>query len=189
MIYAERTSWSAAELAALPEDSYHYELVKGRLIQRTPATADHGETSASLEAALTLYAEAHGGHSYAAETGFNITLPGEVEETVLGPDAAYIGDDNVPVDRHGFVARAPDPAVEVASPSHFRPEMEGKVRLWLGRGCRLVRLVWPRYKSIEAWRPGDQTPHRTLRPGEDLDGEDVLPGFRYPVGKAFRERS
>lgn len=189
MIYAERTTWSAAELAALPEDGYHYELVKGRLIQMAPTTADHGETSASLETALTLYAEVHGGHSYAAETGFNLTLADEIEETILGPDAAYIADEIVPTDRHGFVGRAPDLAVEVASPTQFRPEMEGKVRLWLARGCRLVWLMWPTYKTVEVWRPGDHALHRTLRPGENLDGEDVLPGFHYPIAKAFRVRA
>ncbi len=186
MVYAARASWSAADLAALPEDGYHYELVKGRLIQMSPTTAGHGELSASLEAAITLYADAHGGHSYAAETGFNITLPGESEETVLAPDAAYIGDERVPIDMHGYVARAPDLVVEVASPSQFRPEMEGKVHLWLARGCRLVWLVWPRYRTIEVWHPQDRLPARTLRPGDDLDGEDVLPGFVYPVARAFR---
>src|SRR5579885_2696183 len=98
MVYAERTSWSAAELAALP-DSCHYELVKGRLIQMAPTTADHGETSLVLGAALRAYADTHGGHAYAAETGFNLTYPGEEEETILGPDAAYIRDDAVPTDR------------------------------------------------------------------------------------------
>ena len=105
MVYTERTTWSAAELAALPEDGYHYELVKGRLIQMAPTTADHGETSGDLGTELGLYARSHGGHYYAAETGFNLTRPGEADETVLGPDAAYIGDEIVPRDAHGFVAR------------------------------------------------------------------------------------
>ena len=187
MVYTERTTWSAAELAALPEDGYHYELVKGRLIQMAPTTADHGETSGDLGTELGLYARTHGGHYYAAETGFNLTLPGEAEDTVLGPDAAYIRDEIAPRDAHGFVARAPDLAVEVASPTQFRPELEGKVHVWVARGCRLVWLVWPRYKTIEVWRPGDTVPHQTLHPGDDLDGADVLPGFRYPVARAFKQ--
>jgi Uma2 family endonuclease len=185
MVYAERTTWSAAELAALPDDGYHYELVKGRLIQMPPAAADHGETSGDLGTELGLYARTHGGHSYAAETGFNLTLPGEAEETILSPDAAYIRDEVVPKDRHGFVGRAPDLAVEIASPSQFRAEMEGKVHLWLARGCRLVWLVWPRYKTIEVWHPGDTVPRQTLRPGDELDGGEILPDLHYPVARAF----
>jgi len=186
MIYTERATWSAAELVALPQDGYHYELVKGRLIQMTPTTADHGETSGDLGTEIGLYVRAHGGHYYGAETGFNLTLPEETEETVLGPDAAYIRDAVVPKDEHGFVGRAPDLAVEVASPTQFRPEMEGKARLWLARGCRMVWLAWPKYRTIEVWRPGDTAPSQILRIGDELDGADVLPGFRYPVDKAFK---
>jgi Uma2 family endonuclease len=84
MVFTERSRWTAADLAALP-DSAHYELV---LVQMAPATADHGEASSDLDTELRLYARAHGGHTYAAETGFNVTFPGETEETILTPDAA-----------------------------------------------------------------------------------------------------
>ena len=185
MVYTERTHWTAADLAALPDDGYHYELVKGRLIQMPPTTADHGEASSDLDTELRLYARRHGGHACAVETGFNLTRSGELEETVLGPDAAYIRAADVPTDAHGYVARAPDLAVEVASASQFRPEMADKAQLWLARGCRLVWVVWPRYRSIDVWHPGDQEPHQTLQPGDDLDGEDVLPDFRYAVANVF----
>jgi len=114
--HAERTTWRAADLAALPADA-RYELVKGRLVKMAPTTADHGETSSDLDTELRLYARAHGGHTYAAETGFNVTLPGEATETVFAPDAAYIADAVAPRDPHGFVGRAPDVAVEVVSPT------------------------------------------------------------------------
>lgn len=38
MVYTERTTWTGADLAALP-DGYHYELVKGRFVQMAPTTA------------------------------------------------------------------------------------------------------------------------------------------------------
>ncbi len=63
--------------------------------------------------------------------------------------------------------------------------MDGKARLWLARGCKLVWVVWPDKRTIDVWYPGDQAPRRTLYPGADLDGGDVLPDFRYPVAKAF----
>jgi Uma2 family endonuclease len=185
MVYTERTHWTAADLAALPDNGYHYELVKGRLIQMPPTSADHGEASSDLGTELRLYARRHGGHAYAAETGFNLTRPGEMEETVLGPDAAYIASADVPTDVHGYLARAPDLAVEVASARQFRPEMTDKARLWLARGCRLVWVVWPRHRTIDVWHSDDREPHQTLQPGDDLDGEDVLPGFHYPVANIF----
>ena len=54
MVYTERTHWTAADLTALPDDGYHYELVKGRLIQMPPTTADHGEASSDLGTELGL---------------------------------------------------------------------------------------------------------------------------------------
>ena len=36
MVYTERTHWTAADLAALPDDGCHYELVKGHLIRMPP---------------------------------------------------------------------------------------------------------------------------------------------------------
>jgi len=184
MVYTERTTWTVADLVEL-SDGGHYELVKGRLVQMAPTTADHGETSSDLDTELRLYARAHGGHTYAAETGFNLTYTGEVEETVLAPDAAYIADAIVPRDAHSFVGRAPDVAVEVASPTQWRPAMADKARLWLARGCALVWVVWPRYQLIDVWRPGDQEPGQTLRAGDELDGDDVMPGFRYHVSRIF----
>jgi hypothetical protein len=35
------------------------------------------------------------------------------------------------------------------------------------------------------WSLGAQEP-RQLGPGDELDGGDVLPGFRYPVAEVFR---
>jgi Uma2 family endonuclease len=65
--------------------------------------------------------------------------------------------------------------------------MEDKVRLWLARGCRMVWLVWPRVQTIEVWLRGQAAPHQTLRPGDELDGGDVLPGFRCSLGRVFRQ--
>ena len=45
-------------------------------------------------------------------------------------------------------------------------------------------VIWPRYKRVDVWRPGDETP--TLLGVDDmLDGEDVVPGFTYPIGRLF----
>ncbi len=43
---------------------------------------------------------------------------------------------------------------------------------------------WPTRQTIDVWRPNDQT-QRVLTLDDDLDGEDVLPGFRCPVAAAF----
>jgi hypothetical protein len=47
-------------------------------------------------------------------------------------------------------------------------------------------MVWPKYKRVDIWRPGSQTPIATLGVEDNLDGLDVLPGFRYPISRLFR---
>lgn len=188
MVYARRTIWTAADLAALPRDEYDYELVKGRLIQIAPPTVGHDEIGRSLHMALRVYADAHGGQAYGADRGFNLTLADETEETVLRPAAAYARDETVATDDHGYIRRAPDLAVEVVSLNQFRPAiMREKARLWLSRGCRLVWIVWPDRKRIEVWRDGDARTAHIARASDDLDGADVLPGFHHAVADIFSD--
>ncbi len=70
--------------------------------------------------------------------------------------------------------------VEVLSP-HDRPgEVLAKVGDWLNAGTRLVWVVDPQRRQARVYRAdGSET---LLDPDGDLDGEDVVPGFRCPVG-------
>ncbi len=191
MVHAGRVAWTAADLAAMPDDPFRYELVNGRLVQTAPAPIDPSETRQRLGAALRAYADTHGGRAYTDGSGFIVTPSGEAGQetgqTVLRPAAAYVRDEDVEEDSHGYVRCAPDLAVEVVSLSQFRPAMmREKARLWLSRGCRLVWIAWPDRKKIEVWR-GDGRPAHIVRPSDDLDGMDALPGFRCAVADIFSD--
>jgi len=73
----------------------------------------------------------------------------------------------------------------VASPTQWRPEMAEKVRRYLAGGTSLVWVIWPRWKQVDIWHPGEAQP-ATLGIGDTLDGEHVVPGFTYPVDRLFR---
>jgi len=47
-----------------------------------------------------------------------------------------------------------------------------------------VWVIWPRYRRVDVWRPGDETPTQ-FGAGDTLDGQDVVPGFIYPVVRLF----
>ena len=79
---------------------------------------------------------------------------------------------------------APDLAVEVASENQYAPGMGAKAQLYLRFGTHLVWVIWPRYKRVDVWRPGDDTP-TPLGVEDTLDGEDVVPGFTYPIARLF----
>ncbi|MDB5077550.1 MAG: hypothetical protein JWO42_3729 [Chloroflexi bacterium] len=186
--WAEPARWTADDLLTLPDDGWRYELVQGRLVRLAPASWQQGHASSRLQRALDRFVEAHDlGEIAPAETGFDLTRPGEPEETVLAADIAFVRAERVPhPDEDGFARLAPDLGVEIASKGQHRPAMSAKARLWLERGVQLVWIVWPRRRSIDVWLPGNEAPEITLSAGDILEGGDVLPGFAYPVDEIFR---
>src|SRR5918911_4371593 len=138
---------------------------------------------------LILHAtSAHGlGEVAAAETGFDLTQPGDAAQTVLAPDIAVVRSENVPLlDVEGYPRVVPDLVVETASPNQSRDGLAGKARAWLQAGVRLVWVVWPKQRVVDVWLPGNERPHATLGVDGTLDGGDVVPRFSYPVAALFR---
>ncbi|MGH2516307.1 MAG: Uma2 family endonuclease [Ktedonobacterales bacterium] len=183
---------TAAELLALPENGWRYELVAGRLIRMPPIGGGHGRASLKLANALDAYVEQHAlGMVTVGEHGFILSLPGQPEqpETVLGADVAFVRAEHVPLrtsaEFDAYWRVAPDLVVEIVSPSQFRPEMAAKARLWLRAGVRLVWVVWPGQRQVDVWRPGADEAMATLNETDMLDGQEVVPGFTLPVGRAF----
>jgi Uma2 family endonuclease len=186
--WAEPARWTAEDLLTLPDDGWRYELVLGRLVRMAPTSWGHGRATNRLQRALDRYVEANSlGEIVPAETGFDLTRPGEPDETVLAADIAFVRADRLPrPDEDGFARLAPDLVVETASKGQHRPAMNANARLWLERGVQLVWVMWPRRRCIDVWLPGDEEPRITLSAGDVLEGGDVLRGFSYQVDDIFR---
>jgi len=109
-------------------------------------------------------------------------------ETGLLPDAGFYvaARGALVIDRTKPIPFAPDLAVEVASPSQRQEDMDAKAALYISGGTRLVWVVWSRDERIDVWHPGDRVPI-TLRGGDMLDGEDVIPEFWHPVEDVFTD--
>jgi Uma2 family endonuclease len=76
---------------------------------------------------------------------------------------------------HGFPALGPDLVVEVLSPRDRPGGTLAKVGDWLEGGARLVWVIDPERCLARIYRhDGSET---SIREEEQLDGEDVLPGF------------
>ncbi len=125
--YAGRTL-AAADLAALPNDGWLYELVAGNVVRMPPPKERHGYLELEIGATLRAFVKPRGlGRTYVGETGFDLTLPGEPRQTVLGGDVAFLRAERVPPesedDDEPYIAGPPDLAVEIVSPSQYRPEM------------------------------------------------------------------
>lgn len=179
----------ANDLLLLPDDGRMYELVEGRLVRMPPSSGADSYDALSLGASLLFHVRARNlGIVTGADGEYQLSGPGE-PVTALAPDVGYVRAGRYPAKDSPEYQRiwnvAPDLAVEFASPNQYRPEMAEKARLYLQAGVRLVWVVWRRYRQVDVWRPGADEPAQTLGETDTLDGEDVVPGFTYPVANLF----
>jgi Uma2 family endonuclease len=86
-------------------------------------------------------------------------------------------------DLKGHLPFAPDLVVEIVSPSDRPGRIASKLAEWLAGGARLVWWVYPDRREVIEHRPG--LAPRTIGEAGELDGGDVLPGFRCRVADLF----
>jgi Uma2 family endonuclease len=180
-----RRLYTAAELCQLSQKgNKRYALVRGELVTMAPAGVEHGDRALGLGARMRIFAEDHDlGVVLAAETGF---LLERNPDTVLAPDAAFVRKERLPAGKlpTGYFPGPPDLAVEVVSPNDKKSEVTDKIESWLHFGTKLVWVLRSSNKTVTAHRP-DGT-EQVFTDQDELDGEDVLPGFRIPIRHLFR---
>jgi Uma2 family endonuclease len=174
---------TASELYAMPDDGFRYELVKGELRKMSPSGSEHGAIIINISLLLAQHVRSEKlGVCFGAETGFKI---GSDPDTVRAPDVAFIRRERIPESGipKKFWPGAPDLAVEVLSPGDPRREVDEKVEDWLEAGTRAVWVVNPKRRNVSIYRPtADVT---RLSESDELDGGDVVPGFRCKVSEIF----
>jgi len=169
---------TAEELQRLNLPNKRTELVRGVLVVREPAGYQHGDVAMRLAVAIFAHVEARGlGRVFAAETGFTLARN---PDTVRAPDVAFISAARLPdPPPRGFAELAPDLAVEVLSPDDRPGEVLAKVADWLNAGARLVWVVDPVRVVARVYRADGS--ESVLGETDALRGEDLLPGFEYPL--------
>jgi Uma2 family endonuclease len=174
---------TADELLRMPDDGFRYELVRGELVKMPLACAQHGYVAMQVGGRLAQYVESNKlGTVYAAGTGFQIAFN---PDTVLAPDASFLrrqrkeGVGNM----EGYWPGPPDLAVEVISPSDTYTEVEDKVHDWLDVGTLMVIVVNPRRETVTVYR--SRTDIVILTKDEELDGQDVVPGWKLRLADVF----
>jgi Uma2 family endonuclease len=177
------TVMTADELFSLPDDGQRHELVDGEHKIMAPAGSEHGSISAGLIERLSAHVRKRRlGRVFTSETGFLISRD---PDTVRAPDAAFVRADRIPSGGlpKGFWPGAPDLAVEVISPSDTLEEVEEKVQQWLAAGSALVWVVNPKRRTVTVYASPRQA--TILAVDDELDGGEVVSGFRVRVGKIF----
>jgi len=169
------------DLRATPQDGRKYELVDGQIVV-SPAGSRHGLVSLRLGARLLAFGEQHGlGHALDSSTGFRMPAG-----NVRSPDASFVARGRFPENGvpEGFADVPPDLAVEVLSTDDRPRAILDKVGEYLQAGVRLVWVIDPKAGRAVVYR--SLTDVRELKDTDDLDGEDVLPGFRCSLAEILK---
>jgi Uma2 family endonuclease len=152
-----------------------YELVDGRLVE-----LNMGNEAAWVEnrigARLDTFASARSlGWVLGSEAGYRC-FPHR-PRLLRKPDVSFVRAGRFPGDRppRGDSRIAPDLAVEVVSPNDLAESIQEKVVDYLTAGVPLVWVVYPTARMAIVYRPGGAA---WVSDQGELDGEDVIPGFR-----------
>jgi len=101
------------------------------------------------------------------------------------PDVSFVKLDRLPHGVAGMSAplMAPNLAIEVLSKGNTRQEMRFKRKEYFAAGVELVWEVSPRIRVVNVYKSPKS--RETLRIGDVLSGEPVLPGFSVPLSDLF----
>ncbi len=169
------------EFLALPDTGHKVELVDGE-VKEVPTGFAHEDIGMNLTALLLAAGVRKYGRLLGSSLGCRMA-----SGNVRAPDVAFLSKARVPkgLERQKFLDGAPDLAVEVISPSEDHTDMMTKVGEYLESGAKQVWQVFPESRRVVVYRSLDQV--FTLEAEDDLDGGDLLPGFRCRVADLFSE--
>lgn len=152
------------------------------MVREPPPGAEHGGIAIGIGARLWSFIREHRLGRVVNDSGFILS---EDPPTVRVPDVAFIAAVRIPSE--GLPTRyfpgPPDLAVEIVSPSNTLVEVQARISDYLAAGTRLIWVVEPRSRTITTYRSDQEI--RLLREDGELDGGDVVPGFRMGVKEVF----
>lgn len=174
------------DLLAMP-DGKHFELRDGRLRERN-VSALSSLVAATLTRLIGTFCQSRNlAWVFNAGCGYRCFPDGPA--MVRRADVSYLRQDRLPLEQlsEGFVRVAPDLVVEMVSPNDTAYEVDRKVSEYRGAGVRLIWVVNPEQRIVRIHRLNGSV--NILEEYDDLDGEDVLPGFHCHVSVLFPARA
>jgi Uma2 family endonuclease len=180
---------STAELP-ISADEALFEVVDGVRLEMVPMSYYSATVMSRLGFELNLYARREKNGEAFTELLFRMPLPADQSRN-RRPDVAYVTHDRWPADRPRDPAGnawdvVPDLAVEVTSPGDHYDEVRAKVFEYFTAGVRLVWVISPSNRVADVFEAPGRL--RTVTEEEELDGGEVLPGFRLRLGDLFDPR-
>ena len=168
----------------IPDDML-YELVHGQVVEKRMGTFETGIASLLFEL-LGPFARSNRLGQFFTEMLFRINIP---EDLRRRPDVAFVSHARWPFNRRAPKGpvwdMVPDLAIEVISESNTAFEVQKKTHEYFAAGVANVWVVYPEQCEVYVYFAPKQV--QVLGLGQDLDGGDLLPGFRLPVAALFED--
>ncbi len=196
MVVAPPKRITAEELMAIPDDGIRRWIDRGELVEEGYENEmsrengvmlrhrDHAFTLAKLGYLLGVWSKAQcqpRGAVLGADAG--ITIP--ERETTIGVDVAYISAEVMRKQpkKPDCLIGIPTLVVEIVSPGDIQNRLLDRIQIILEVGVPLIWIVDTHDETVTIYRPGEKP--TLVNASQDLDGGDVLPGFRVPVAQLF----
>lgn len=183
-ISTENKVWTDAEFMALPKDGHRYELVNGEVVDMGNSGMEHGEFGAFLAGTLSIFVRQNRlGVVCDSSTAFTLKNGNK-----RSPDVSFVARERLKGLKRlpkGYFQGSPDLAVEILSPSNTIEEIHDKIVEYFENDTRLVWVIHPDEKYVLVYHSPE--PDRFLRPQDNLDGEDIVPGFSMALSELFEE--
>ena len=179
-----KKAWTEEELQRVPEDGFIHEVVDGQLTMSPKNNFQHGNICTRLLVALAGFNEQHSlGAILDSSTGFWMN-----NRNCRAPDVCFVSRNRLKAlgfkpSTRSFFPGAPDLAVEILAPNNTRSEMDERLKDFFESGTRTAWIINPEAESAEICHSIIR--RQLIGRGGFLEGEDLLPGFRYPLANLF----
>jgi Uma2 family endonuclease len=165
----------------LPENQdRRFELIDGEIVEKPMPTEEHGVIVVNTATVINNHLIQKDIKGRCATEARH--RPTDDSQNDRLPDVSFTAGDR-PVVRRGPVDSMPDLVVEVKSPDDSYKGMVTRANFYLEHGTRLVWLIYPEKRLVEALALDDRL---LLNEQDTLDGGDVLSGFSVAVKTLFR---
>ncbi len=180
----EMATGEIAGVITVPDDML-YEVVDGQLTEKAGG-ARESEIASLVHGFLFMFLRQHKLGRALSEAVFRIDAARDLQRR---PDVAFVSKSRWGLDRPVPDSAAwdvvPDLAVEVVSPTNAAVLVQAKIHEYFAAGVSMVWVIYPKQKSIYVYSSTTQI--QVLEPGDELDGGDLIPGFRLPLAALFED--
>jgi Uma2 family endonuclease len=169
----------------VPTDDILYEVKHGRIKEKFVG-ASETEIASILVQMLGAFVRSQRLGRVLGEALFRIHPAKDLQ---YRPDVAFVSHARWPFNRRvpkvAVWDVVPDLAVEVISPTNSAAEVQEKVHDYFGAGVSRVWVVYPGQQQVYAYASPTQI--QVVQVGEELDGGELLSGFRLPLATLFED--